>query len=54
MQAASLKPWLSRFNGVASRYLPNYLGWQWAIDGRRVGSAEAMLRIALGRSNIER
>ena len=39
-------------NVNASRYLPNYLGWQWEVDGRRIGSAEAMLRIALGRSNI--
>ncbi|KFC61502.1 IS1595 family transposase [Massilia sp. LC238] len=48
------RQWLARFNGVASRYLPNYLGWQWAVDGRRIESAEAMLRIALGRFNIER
>ncbi len=48
------RQWLARFNGVASRYLPNYLGWQWAVDGCRIGSAEAMLRIALGTSNIER
>lgn len=48
------RQWLARFNGVASRYLPNYLGWQWAIDGRRIGSAEGMLELALGTSNIER
>jgi uncharacterized membrane protein (DUF2068 family) len=48
------RQWLARFNGVASRYLPNYLGWQWAVDGRRIGSANEMLRIALGVSNIER
>ncbi|MBB3223235.1 IS1595 family transposase [Pseudoduganella umbonata] len=27
--------WLSRFNGVASKYLPNYLGWRHGLDGRR-------------------
>ena len=30
--------WLVRFHGVASKYLPNYLGWHWAIDGERIGS----------------
>ncbi|MGI4845886.1 MAG: IS1595 family transposase [Janthinobacterium lividum] len=48
------RQWLARFNGVASHYLPNYLGWQWAVDGHRIGSADGMLRIALGRSNKER
>ena len=48
------RQWLARFNGVASRYLPNYLGWQWAVDGRRIASAEGFLRIALGPSNTER
>ena len=23
-----LKGWMGRFNGVATRYLPNYLGWR--------------------------
>ena len=48
------RQWLARFHGVASRYLPNYLGWQWAVDGRRIGSADEMLRIALWMSNMER
>jgi IS1 family transposase len=53
------RQWLARFNGVASRYLPNYLGWQWAVDGRRIDTAERMLRAALGTltsrvSNTER
>lgn len=48
------RQWLARFNGVASRYLPNYLGWQWAVDGGRIETAEEMLRIALGESNIRR
>ena len=42
------KQWLRRFNGVASRYLPNYLGWRWALDGGRISSAEKLLRSALG------
>ncbi len=42
------RQWLARFNGVASRYLPNYLGWRWALDGRRIASPEALLRAALG------
>jgi hypothetical protein len=42
------RQWLSRFHGVASRYLPNYLGWQWAIDGRRIATPEQLLRVALG------
>ncbi|HEU5436343.1 MAG TPA: IS1595 family transposase, partial [Telluria sp.] len=43
------KEWLRRFHGVASRYLPNYLGWRWAVDGGRIGSPELLLRSALGR-----
>ncbi|MES2757556.1 MAG: IS1595 family transposase [Pseudomonadota bacterium] len=42
------KEWLRRFHGVASRYLPNYLGWRWALDGGRIGSPEKLLRSALG------
>ena len=42
------REWLARFHGVASRYLPNYLGWRWALDGRRIGTAQGMLRGALG------
>jgi transposase-like protein len=42
------KQWLRRFHGVASRYLPNYLGWRWALDGGRISSPEMLLRSALG------
>ena len=42
------KEWLARFHGVASRRLPNYLGWHWALDGSRVTSVEQLLRIAFG------
>jgi IS1 family transposase len=41
------KQWLRRFHGVASHYLPNYLGWRWAIDAGRIGSPEVLLRSAL-------
>ncbi|SFC84447.1 ISXO2-like transposase domain-containing protein [Massilia yuzhufengensis] len=42
-----LRDWLARFHGVASRYLPNYLGWRRALDGGRVKSAEGLLRLAI-------
>jgi len=41
------KAWILGFRGVASRYLPNYLGWRWALDGGRVSSPEHLLRIAI-------
>ena len=43
-----LRSWLARFHGVASRYLPNYLGWRWALDGERIASPERFLRAAIG------
>ena len=42
------RQWLARFHGVASRYLPNYLGWRWALDGDRIATAERFLRTAIG------
>jgi len=42
------RQWLSRFRGVASRYLSNYLGWRWILEGGRIKSAEQLLRIAIG------
>ena len=39
------KEWLVRLHGVASRWLPNYLGWHWALDVGRVTSVEQLLRI---------
>jgi len=45
------REWLARFHGVASRCLPNYLGWRWALDDRRVESPERFLRAALGMFN---
>ena len=49
-----LRQWLARFNGVASRYLLNYLGWRWALDGERIDSSEGLLRAALGCFNTKR
>jgi hypothetical protein len=40
--------WLDRFNGVATRYLPNYLGWRWALDAQRINSPDLLLRAAMG------
>ena len=48
------RQWLARFNGVASRYLLNYLGWRWALDGERIDSSEGLLRAALGSFNTKR
>jgi transposase-like protein len=41
------KAWLQGFHGVASRYLPNYLGWRWALDGQRIISPQQLLRVAI-------
>ena len=41
------KAWLQGFRGVASCYLPNYLGWRWALDGERIFSPEQLLGIAI-------
>ena len=41
------KSWLRGFRGVASRYLRNYLGWLWALDGGRVSSVEQLFSIAV-------
>ena len=41
------KGWLQRFHGVASRYLPNYLGWLHELDGGRVATPQQFLRAAL-------
>jgi transposase-like protein len=47
-----MRAWLVGFRGVASRYLPNYFGWRWALDGQRIATPSAFLRAALGRFNI--
>ena len=43
-----LRGWLSAFHGVATRYLPNYLGWRWILDARRIISPESLLKATLG------
>lgn len=48
------REWLARFHGVATRYLPNYLGWRWALDGNRLDSPDALLRAAIGIFNTQR
>jgi transposase-like protein len=45
------RKWLARFHGVATHYLPNYLGWRWALDLQRIDSSEQLLRAALGNFN---
>jgi hypothetical protein len=42
-----MRRWLGHFCGVASRYLANYCGWRWAIDGTRISTPNAFLRIAV-------
>lgn len=42
------REWLARFHGVATRYLPNYLGWRWALDGQRISSTDGLLQAAIG------
>lgn len=48
------REWLARFHGVATRYLPNYLGWRWALDGNRLTSPDELLRAAIGIFNTQR
>jgi len=43
-----LRAWLRPFHGVATRYLPNYLGWRWILDARRIRSSETLLKATLG------
>lgn len=46
-----LRAWMLPFRGVASRYLGNYLGWRWALDGQRVDRPDKLLRAAIGAFN---
>jgi len=39
--------WLLRFHGVASRYLPHYLGWLHELVCRRISRPQQFLRAAL-------
>jgi transposase-like protein len=40
--------WLHRFHGVATRYLPNYLGWRCILDAHRIETPECLLKAAIG------
>jgi len=41
------KTWLRRFNGVASRYLANYTGWQRVLDSARLTAPAHWLQSAV-------
>lgn len=43
-----LKSWMRRFNGVATKYLDNYLGWRRTLDTRKKVDPEQLLLSALG------
>jgi len=43
-----LREWLAPFHGVASRYLPNYLGWRRMLDGGKITFADQLFRLAIG------
>ena len=43
-----LRQWIDRFHGLATHYLPNYLGWRRALDTRRLVTPETMLLAAVG------
>jgi transposase-like protein len=46
-----LKTWLRRFNGVATKYLSNYLGWyRWLDKSTNNATPQAWMLTALGRS----
>ena len=49
-----LKNWIRRFNGVATHYLPSYLGWHRLIDRRHHAiSPSSFLSAALGVNQIQ-
>lgn len=44
-----LKGWMGRFNGVATRYLPNYLGWRRTLERAPEASASKTWLLAAAR-----
>lgn len=42
------RQWLQRFHGVATHYLPNYLGWRWALDAHRIDTPIDLLKASAG------
>jgi len=51
---ARLHQWLAPFRGVASRYLPNYLGWRWALDMGRIATVEQLFSIVISHIYMKR
>jgi len=43
------KQWLARFHGVATHYLPNYLGWRRAFEQHPQLTPETLLNATLGK-----
>ena len=43
-----LKQWMRRFNGVATKYLDHYLGWQHELDDKCISGEIPMLKAAIG------
>ncbi len=45
-----LKSWMDRFHGVATKYLPNYLGWRRGLERfADTLTPSLLLRLAVGR-----
>lgn len=42
------REWMERFHGVATHYLPSYLGWRWVLDAKRINSPESLLMATVG------
>lgn len=43
-----LRKWIERFHGVATHYLPNYLGWRRVLDSHRTATPQDKLLAAVG------
>lgn len=43
-----LRGWIGNFHGVATHYLPNYLGWRWALDKDRITDPAVLLCSSAG------
>ena len=43
-----LRGWLRAFHGVATHDLPNYLGWRWILDAKRIILSESLLKATMG------
>ncbi len=48
------KTWLRRFNGVASRYLADYTGWQPVLDAAQLALPALWLRVGVAGSHHQR